>query len=103
MTRDREEADTFHLTQDVLALTLDVCRVGSTVAAQALQRLHLIDYRRGDITVVDAAGLKAVAVHFNFACGGAFAFAIARASARRIRCARKSAAITAAATFANQS
>ena len=101
MTRDREEADTFHLTQDALALTLDVCRVGSTVAAQALQRLHLIDYRRGDITVVDVAGLKAVAGHFYFACGGASANA--RASARRIRCARKSAAITAAATFANQS
>ena len=101
MTRDREEADTLHLTQDALALTLAVCRVGSTVAAQALQRLHLIDYRRGDITVVDAAGLKAVAGHFNFACGGAFA--IACASARRIRGARKSAAITAAATFANQS
>ena len=40
MTRDREEADTYRLTQDALALTLGVRRVGITVAAQTLQRFQ---------------------------------------------------------------
>jgi CRP-like cAMP-binding protein len=94
MSRDREGADSFHLTQDALAITLGVRRVGITVAAQALQRLHLIDYRRGDVTVIDVAGLKAVAGYSYFACGGTSANA--RASARRARRARSSNAITAA-------
>ena len=55
MTRDREEADTFRLTQDALALTLGVRRVGITVAALTLQRFQPdnIDNRDVASAVVD--------------------------------------------------
>ena len=61
MTRDRGSADSFHLTQDTLAGMLEVRRVGVTVAAHDLQRLHLIDYRRGEVTVLDVPGLRTFA------------------------------------------
>jgi CRP-like cAMP-binding protein len=61
MTRERGSTESFHMPQDSLALMLGVRRVGVTLAANALQRLRLIDYRRGDITVLDVPGLRAVA------------------------------------------
>ena len=101
MSREREGADSFHLTQEALALTLGVRRVGITVAAQELQRLHLIDYRRGDITVIDAAGLQAVAGHSYFVCDGAAEKA--RSSAGRALRASRSFASGAEATVASRS
>ncbi len=61
MSQDRAHADTFHVTQEFLAYMLGVRRVGITAAAVALQRSGLIEYRRGELTVTDRAGLEAAA------------------------------------------
>jgi CRP-like cAMP-binding protein len=59
-THDRVAGDTFPLTQDFLALMLGVRRAGVSVAQHALQQDGLIGYSRGEITILDRAGLEGV-------------------------------------------
>jgi CRP-like cAMP-binding protein len=61
MSQDRAHADHFHVTHQFLAYMLGVRRVGVTVAAGVLQRAGLITYRRGEVKVIDRAGLEAAA------------------------------------------
>jgi CRP-like cAMP-binding protein len=57
MTRDRMQSNELELTHELLARMLGVRRVGVTVAAGNLQRLGLIAYTRGRITILDAERL----------------------------------------------
>lgn len=59
MDADRAGSDRFHLTQEFLAAMLGVHRPSVTVAARTLQDAGLIDYHRGEIRIVDRAGLEA--------------------------------------------
>ena len=61
MTQDRAHADHFHVTHEFLSYMLGVRRVGITAAAGSLQRSGLIEYRRGEMKVLDRAGLEAAA------------------------------------------
>ena len=63
MTRDRMGTDEFRLTQEFLSNMLGVRREGVTKAAGALQAENLISYSRGNLLILDRAGLKAVACH----------------------------------------
>lgn len=58
MSQDRVGRDRFDLTQEFLAMMLGVRRPGVTVAMGLLQKAGLITHSRGNITVVNRAGLE---------------------------------------------
>ena len=61
MSQDRAHTDRFPMTQQFASMMLGVRRVGVTAAASALQERGLISYHRGDLTVLDRAGLERAA------------------------------------------
>jgi CRP-like cAMP-binding protein len=61
MASDRVGANVLPLTQEFLAAMLGVRRSGVSEAASELQRSGLIRYRRGEITIIDRAGLEKTA------------------------------------------
>ena len=54
------QSQSFHLTHDALSLVLGTGRTGVTMAANKLQKAGLIQYHRGQITILNHAGLEAV-------------------------------------------
>jgi CRP-like cAMP-binding protein len=61
MSSDRTDSNVLRLTQEFLAAMLGVRRSGVSEAASELQRSGLIRYRRGEITIIDRAGLEKTA------------------------------------------
>jgi CRP-like cAMP-binding protein len=59
MTGDCAKSSVFHLTHALLARMLGVQRVGITMAAGTLQKLNMIKYSRGKITILDRKRLGA--------------------------------------------
>jgi CRP-like cAMP-binding protein len=57
MIRDRVRSSRFKLTHEFASRMLGVRRVGVTIAAGKLQRQGLIRYSRGDVEILDQAGL----------------------------------------------
>jgi CRP-like cAMP-binding protein len=59
MAHDRSPGNNIYLTQQFLSEILGVQRSAVSIAASALQARGLIDYSRGDITLLDRKGLEA--------------------------------------------
>ncbi len=60
-TQERISSDELPLTQEFIAVMLGVRRAGVTLAAQKLQEQKLIQYRRGNVKILDQAGLESCA------------------------------------------
>jgi len=61
MTHDRVEGDEFFVTHEFLSQMLSARRSGVTVIAGSLQRAGLINYRRGQIAILNRKGLEKAA------------------------------------------
>ena len=60
MCQDRTHSKELELTQEFIATMLGVRRAGVTEAAGQLKAAGLIDYRRGQVTIVDRGRLEAI-------------------------------------------
>lgn len=60
-TQERIHSDYLPLTQEFIATMLGVRRAGVTQTAQKLQERKLIQYRRGNVQILNQAGLEASA------------------------------------------
>jgi CRP-like cAMP-binding protein len=61
MTRDRVRSNRFRLTQEMLGGMLGVLRVAVTKAAGELYSRNIINYSRGEISILDPAALEKAA------------------------------------------
>ena len=61
MARDRAQSNELVLTHEVLAFMLGVRRESVTQTASSMQKQGLISYSRGDLILLDAPRLEAVA------------------------------------------
>jgi CRP-like cAMP-binding protein len=61
MAQDRTDGNELPLTQEFIAMMLGVHRPSITVTAGILQRAGLIQYRSGNITILDRSGMEAAA------------------------------------------
>jgi hypothetical protein len=60
MLHDRIGDGNLRLTQEMIASRLGARRAGITVAAGTLQAMHAIEYRRGQLHIMDRAVLERV-------------------------------------------
>jgi hypothetical protein len=60
LSLDRLRSNRLTMTQELIANMLGVRREGVTDAAGKLQKLHVIEYSRGEITVLDRAKLESL-------------------------------------------
>lgn len=63
MIRDREQSQSFYVTQESLAQMMGVRRVGVTIAAGSLHNKKLISYNRGNLSILDSTGLEATSCY----------------------------------------
>jgi CRP-like cAMP-binding protein len=73
MSQDRAHSESFPVTHEFLAHMLGVRRAGVSAAAAILQGGDLIEYRRGQLTVLDRAGLEAASCACYAADRGTYA------------------------------
>jgi CRP-like cAMP-binding protein len=76
MTQDRVASDEFTLTHEFLAIMLGVRRASVSEAADALQTMGAISYRRGAVTVLNHGLLNGTACECYEACKAAFTAAL---------------------------
>jgi len=61
IAHDSAMSDSFPLTHEFLAMMLGARRSGVSIAAHTLKKAGMIDYSRGNVTILDRAGLEEVA------------------------------------------
>ncbi|HEX7968695.1 MAG TPA: helix-turn-helix domain-containing protein, partial [Stellaceae bacterium] len=59
IAHDSAGSDSFAITHEVLAMMLGVQRASVSIAANALQKAGIIEYRHGRVTVTDRRALEA--------------------------------------------
>lgn len=81
MVNDRVERNPFELTHDFFAMMLGATRPSVSLAAATLRDAGVIDYQRGQVTIVDRRGLEEAACE----CYGIIAAEYERSTGARLR------------------